>query len=401
MQRRFGHRGFPASEEVDRGTVIVARRSMRIGVVKEIKPDEYRVALTPAGARELAQRGHDVLVEIGAGEGSAFSDAAYAAAGAALASADATWADSDLLLKVKEPLPSEYPLLREGLVLFTYLHLAANEQLTRSLVESGTTCIAYETVETDARVLPLLAPMSEIAGRLAAQAGAYFLEKPLGGRGLLLGGVPGVAAGKVVVIGGGMVGYNAAVIALGLGASVTILERSIDRMRRLDEIFSGRVNLLMSSSLQVEESVADADVVIGAVLIPGALAPKLITRQMLGGMKEGAVLADVAIDQGGCAETSRPTTHSEPVYVVEGVTHYCVANMPGAVPITSTKALTNATLPYLEAIADYGLREAVARDRALARGVNVLDGKLTYEAVAEAHGLDYVPLEDVLPLSPV
>ena len=401
MQRRFGHRGFPASEEVDRGTVIVARRSMRIGVVKEIKPDEYRVALTPAGARELAQRGHDVLVEIGAGEGSAFSDAAYAAAGAALASADATWADSDLLLKVKEPLPSEYPLLREGLVLFTYLHLAANEQLTRSLVESGTTCIAYETVETDARVLPLLAPMSEIAGRLAAQAGAYFLEKPLGGRGLLLGGVPGVAAGKVVVIGGGMVGYNAAVIALGLGASVTILERSIDRMRRLDEIFSGRVNLLMSSSLQVEESVADADVVIGAVLIPGALAPKLITRQMLGGMKEGAVLADVAIDQGGCAETSRPTTHSEPVYVVEGVTHYCVANMPGAVPITSTKALTNATLPYVEAIADYGLRESVARDRALARGVNVLDGKLTYEAVAEAHGLDYVPLEDVLPLSPV
>ena len=401
MQRRFGHRGFPANEEVDRGTVIVARRSMRIGVVKEIKPDEYRVALTPAGARELAQRGHDVLVEIGAGEGSAFSDAAYAAAGAALASADATWADSDLLLKVKEPLPSEYPLLREGLVLFTYLHLAANEQLTRSLVESGTTCIAYETVETDARVLPLLAPMSEIAGRLAAQAGAYFLEKPLGGRGLLLGGVPGVAAGKVVVIGGGMVGYNAAVIALGLGASVTILERSIDRMRRLDEIFSRRVNLLMSSSLQVEESVADADVVIGAVLIPGALAPKLITRQMLGGMKEGAVLADVAIDQGGCAETSRPTTHSEPVYVVEGVTHYCVANMPGAVPITSTKALTNATLPYVEAIADYGLREAVARDRALARGVNVLDGKLTYEAVAEAHGLDYVPLEDVLPLSPV
>ena len=243
--------------------------------------------------------------------------------------------------------------------------------------------------------------MSEIAGRLAAQAGAYFLEKPLGGRGLLLGGVPGVAPGRVLVIGGGMVGYNAAVIALGLGANVTILERSIDRMRHLDEILSGRVSLVMSSSLQIEESVAEADVVIGAVLIPGAVAPKLVTREMLTAMKEGAVLCDVAIDQGGCAETSRPTTHSEPVYVVDGVTHYCVANMPGAVPITATKALTNVTLPYVEQIADHGLAEAVARDPALARGVNVLDGKITYEAVAEAHGLDFHPLEDVLPLSPV
>jgi alanine dehydrogenase len=243
--------------------------------------------------------------------------------------------------------------------------------------------------------------MSEIAGRLAAQAGAYFLEKPLGGRGLLLGGVPGVAPGRVVVIGGGIVGYNAAVIALGLGANVTILERSIDRMRHLDEILSGRVSLVMSSALQVAESVSEADVVIGAVLIPGARAPKLITREMLRGMKNGAVFCDVAIDQGGCAETSHPTTHSEPVYEVEGVTHYCVANMPGAVPVTSTKGLTNATLPYVEAIADHGLAEAVARDRALARGVNVLDGKVTYEAVAEAHGLDYTPLEDVLPLSPV
>ena len=243
--------------------------------------------------------------------------------------------------------------------------------------------------------------MSEIAGRLAAQAGAYFLEKPLGGRGLLLGGVPGVAPGRVVVIGGGIVGYNAAVIAIGLGANVTILERSIDRMRHLEEILSGRVSLLMSSSLQIEESVSEADVVIGAVLIPGALAPRLITREMVAGMKDGAVLADVAIDQGGCAETSRPTTHSEPVYKVEGVTHYCVANMPGAVPITSTKALTNATLPYVEAIADYGLAEAVARDQALARGVNVVEGKVTYEAVADAHGLDYRPLEEVLPLSAV
>jgi alanine dehydrogenase len=374
---------------------MVAAR-MKVGVAKEIKPDEYRVALTPAGARELVQRGHDVLVEAAAGEGSAFRDTAYEAVGARIVSVDDVWGDSELLLKVKEPLPSEFERLREGLVLFTYLHIAADEALTRALLDSGITAVAYETVETDQRALPLLAPMSEIAGRLAAQAGAYFLEKPLGGRGLLLAGVPGVAPGRVLVIGGGIVGYNAAVIALGLGATVTILDRSIDRMRQLDEVLSGRVSLVMSSSLQIEESVAEADVVIGAVLIPGALAPKLITREMLSGMKEGAVLCDVAIDQGGCAETSRPTTHSKPVYEVEGVTHYCVANMPGAVPITSTKALTNATLPYVEAIADRGLREAVARDQALARGVNVLEGRLTYEAVAEAHGLEYTPLEDVL-----
>jgi alanine dehydrogenase len=374
---------------------------VKVGVAKEIKSDEYRVALTPAGARELVQRGHDVVVETGAGEGSAFSDVAYEAAGARIAAVDEVWSDADLLLKVKEPIEPEYARLREGLVLFTYLHIAADEALTRALLESGIAAVAYETVETDSGALPLLAPMSEIAGRLAAQAGAYFLEKPLGGRGLLLGGVPGVAPGRVVIIGGGMVGYNAAVIAIGLGANVTILERSLDRMRHLEEVLSGRVSLVMSSSLQIEESVQDADVVIGAVLIPGALAPKLITREMVAGMKEGAVLADVAIDQGGCAETSRPTTHSEPVYTVEGVTHYCVANMPGAVPITSTKALTNATLPYVEAIADFGLAEAVARDPALARGVNVLDGKVTYEAVADAHGLDYRPLDDLLPLSPV
>jgi alanine dehydrogenase len=374
---------------------------VKIGVAKEIKADEYRVALTPAGARELGQRGHDVIVETGAGEGSAVSDAAYEAAGAVIASVDDVWADSELLLKVKEPVEPEYGRLRDGLVLFTYLHIAADEPLTRALLESGITAVAYETVETDAGGLPLLAPMSEIAGRLAAQAGAYFLEKPQGGRGLLLGGVPGVAPGRVVVIGGGMVGYNAAVIALGLGANVTILERSLDRMRHLEEILSGRVSLVMSSSLQIEESVQDADVVIGAVLIPGALAPKLITREMVSEMKDGSVLADVAIDQGGCAETSRPTTHSEPVYVVDGVTHYCVANMPGAVPITSTKALTNATLPYVEEIADYGLAEAVGRDLALARGVNVVGGRVTYEAVADAHGLDYHPLEETLPLSPV
>jgi alanine dehydrogenase len=374
---------------------------VKIGVAKEIKTDEYRVALTPAGALELTRRGHDVLIESGAGVGSAFSDAAYENVGARIASVHDVWSESDLLLKVKEPVAIEYPRLREGLVLFTYLHIAADQPLTHALVESGVTAVAYETVETEDRRLPLLAPMSEIAGRLAAQAGAYFLEKPLGGRGLLLGGVPGVAPGRVLVIGGGIVGYNAAVIAIGLGANVTILERSIDRMRHLDEILSGRVSLVMSSSLQIAESIKDADVVIGAVLIPGARAPKLITREMLRDMKEGSVFCDVAIDQGGCAETSRPTTHTQPVYEVEGVTHYCVANMPGAVPITATKALTNATLPYVEAIADHGLREAVARDRALALGVNVVDGKITYEAVADAHNLDYTPLEDVLPLAAV
>jgi alanine dehydrogenase len=373
---------------------------MRVGVAKEIKPDEYRVALTPAGARELVDRGHEVLIESGAGLGSSFPDEDYARAGARATSVDEVWEASDLLLKVKEPIEREYRRLREDLILFTYLHLAADEPLTRALVESGIAAVAYETVETERRALPLLAPMSEVAGRLAAQAGAYFLEKPLGGRGLLLGGVPGVAPGRVVIIGGGIVGYNSAVIALGLGAHVTILERSIDRMRHLEEVLSGRVTLLMSSTLQVEESVAGADVVIGAVLIPGALAPKLVTREMVRGMREGAVLCDVAIDQGGCAETSHPTTHTDPVYAVDGVTHYCVANMPGAVPITSTKALTNATLPYVEAIADHGLSEAVSRDRSLLCGVNVLDGKITYEAVAEAHGFDFTPIEDVLPLAP-
>ncbi|MBA2361740.1 MAG: alanine dehydrogenase [Actinobacteria bacterium] len=374
---------------------------MNVGVAKEIKKDEYRVALTPAGALELTRQGHNVIVEHGAGEGSAFPDSAYTAVGARMAAVEEVWADSDLVLKVKEPLPEEYDRLREGQILFTYLHLAASDELTRALMESGAACVAYETVETDERGLPLLAPMSEIAGRLAAQAGANFLEKPLGGRGLLLGGVPGVAPGKAVVIGGGMVGYNAAVIALGLGAEVTILERSIDRMRHLEEVLGARVTLLMSSSLQIEESVAEADLVVGAVLIPGALAPKLISREMVAGMKAGSVVCDVAIDQGGCVETSHPTTHSEPVFVVDGVIHYCVANMPGAVPITSTKALTNATTPYVEAIANHGLGEAIARDPELARGVNVLEGRVTYEAVAEAHGLDYSPLEDVLPLSPV
>jgi alanine dehydrogenase len=369
---------------------------VKIGVAKEIKTDEYRVALTPAGARELVQRGHDVFVEQGAGEGSSMADADYERAGAKIVSVDDAWGNAELLLKVKEPIEQEYARLRSDLVLFTYLHIAADLPLTRALVESGIKAVAYETVETEDRRLPLLAPMSEIAGRLASQAGAYFLEKPLGGRGLLLGGVPGVQPGKVLVLGGGVVGYNAAVIAIGLGAQVTILDRSIDRMRYLDEILSGRVSTVMSSTLQIESMIGDADLVIGAVLVPGARAPKLVTRDMLPGMKKGAVIVDVAIDQGGCVETAHATTHSDPVYEVDGVLHYCVANMPGGVPITSTKALTNATLPYVEAIADHGLAASVARDKALARGVNVLGGKITYQPVAEAHGLDYTPLGDLL-----
>jgi alanine dehydrogenase len=372
---------------------------VRIGVAKEIKTDEYRVALTPAGARELVLKGHDVLVETAAGDGSSFPDSDYERAGAHIVSVDDVWSQAEMLLKVKEPIAAEYPRLREGLVLFTYLHIAADEPLTRALVDSGIAAVAYETVETDDRRLPLLAPMSEIAGRLASQAGAYFLEKPLGGRGLLLGGVPGVSPGRVLVLGGGVVGYNAAIIAIGLGAQVTILDKSIDRMRYLDEILSGRVSTVMSSALQIESSIAEADLVIGAVLVPGARAPKLVTRAMLGVMKKGAVIVDVAIDQGGCVETARPTTHSDPVYEVDGITHYCVANMPGGVPITSTKALTNATLPYVEAIADRGLAEAVALDRALGRGVNVVEGKITYEPVAEAHDLGYTPLGDVLRLA--
>jgi alanine dehydrogenase len=374
---------------------------MRVGVAKEIKQDEYRVALTPAGAGELRQRGHEVVVETGAGAGSAFPDSDYEAVGARIVDVEEVWATADLVLKVKEPLPEEYRRLREGMILFTYLHLAADEDLTRALVASGATCIAYETVETDDGRLPLLAPMSEVAGRLATQMGAWALEKAQGGRGLLLGGVPGVPPAKVVVLGGGIVGYNAALIAVGMQADVWVLDKSVERMRDLEMMLDGRITLAMSNRLEIERAAADADLVIGAVLIPGARAPKLITRDMLAGLKQGAVLVDVAIDQGGCFETSRPTTHSDPTYVVDGIVHYCVANMPGAVPITSTFALTNVTLPYVEAIANQGVREAVARDHALARGVNVVDGKLTYEAVADAHGLEYSPLEQAFPLEPV
>ena len=374
---------------------------MRIGVAKEIKPDEHRVALTPAGARELTQKGHDVVVEQGAGEGSALPDAAYEAVGARIASVDDVWGSCDLVLKVKEPLAAEFDRLREGLILFTYLHLAADEALTRALLDSGAICIAYETVETDDRQLPLLAPMSEVAGRLATQMGAWALEKSQGGRGILLGGLPGVPPAKVVVLGGGIVGYNAALIAVGMQADVWVLDKSVQRMRDLEMMLDGRITLAMSNQLAIDEAVENADLVIGAVLIPGARAPKLITREMLPGLKPGAALVDVAIDQGGCFETSHPTTHSDPVYIVDGIVHYCVSNMPGAVPITSTAGLTNVTLPYVEQIADLGVREAIARSRPLGRGVNVFEGKLTYEAVAEAHGLDYSPLDEVLPLEAV
>jgi alanine dehydrogenase len=374
---------------------------VKIGVVKEIKPQEARVALTPAGARELVARGHDVVVEQGAGVGSSLPDESYVAAGASLATCDDVWASSELLLKVKEPLAAEYARLRPDLVLFTYLHLAPAPDLTQALIDSGATCVAYETVETDDHRLPLLAPMSEVAGRLAPQMGAHALEKAHGGRGVLLGGVAGVPPGKVAVLGGGIVGYNAALIAVGMQADVWVLDRSIDRMRELDPMLDGRATVAMSNTLQVEEAVSEADLVIGAVLVHGARAPKLVTRDMLGLMKPGSVLVDVAIDQGGCFETSRPTTHSDPTYEVDGIVHYCVANMPGAVPMTSTRALTNATLPYVEAIAERGLADAVRSDRTLARGVNVIAGRVTYQPVARDLGHVYIPLSEIVDGAPV
>jgi alanine dehydrogenase len=359
---------------------------MRIGVVKEIKQAEQRVALTPAGARELIGLGHDVLVEQGAGLGSALPDDAYAAVGARIVpTAHEVWLDSELLVKVKEPIESEYPLMHEGLILFTYLHLAPNRPLTKALVESGTTAVAYETVETAQGALPLLAPMSQIAGRLAAQAGAYFLQGPLGGPGILIGGVAGVAPARVVVIGGGVVGTQAARIALGSEAEVTILERSLERLHELDEYFGARARILMSDAIILEDELREADVVIGAVLVPGAVAPRLVTRDMLGLMKPRSVIVDVAIDQGGCFETSRPTTHADPVYDVDGVLHYCVANMPGAVPVTATRALTNATLPYLRRLAEQGADTAFADDPGFARGLNIRGGEIVYEPVATAY----------------
>ncbi len=371
---------------------------MKVGVVREIKQDESRVALTTAGVVELRRRGHDVLVESGAGEGSAMPDAEYAAAGATILDVDGVWAEAEMVLKVKEPLDGEYQRLSPGQILFTYLHLAAAPELTRGLCETGAVCLAYETVETRDGRLPLLAPMSEVAGRLSAQVGAYYLMKPLRGRGRLMGGVPGVLPAKVLVLGGGIVGYNAALIAQGMQADVTVFERSVDRMRELDVSLGRTVLMQMSGRHAIAEALPQADLVIGGVLVHGAKAPHLVTRDMLPSMQPGSVLVDVAIDQGGCFETSRPTTHSDPTYMVDGIVHYCVANMPGAVPITSTWALTNVTLPYVEAIADKGLHRALAEDPALALGVNVAAGEVTCEPVADAVGIRYTPLETVLPL---
>jgi alanine dehydrogenase len=358
---------------------------MKIGVPSEIKPDEYRVAITPAGVRELSARGHEVLVQASAGEGSAMADAQFAAQGARIVpDAPAVFEAAELVLKVKEPQPGEVELLREGQTLFTYLHLAAEPELAQGLRESGATCIAYETVEDAAGRLPLLAPMSEVAGKIATQAGAFMLEKPLGGRGILLGGVPGVAAATVLVIGGGVVGMNAAIIAIGMQADVFVFDRSIDRLRELEVAFAGRASTVHSSTLAIEEMLPAADLVIGAVLVHGGRAPHVISREQLRLMRRHAVLVDVSIDQGGCFETSRPTTHSAPTFEVEGITHYCVTNMPGAVPITSTYALTNATLPYVLALADSGVQDAMAADPGLAMGLNVRDGEITHPAVAEA-----------------
>jgi alanine dehydrogenase len=358
-----------------------------IGVPTEIKPDEYRVAITPAGVRELSTHGHEVLLQAGAGEGSAIADARFQAQGARIVpDAQAVFGEAELVLKVKEPQPEEVGMLREGQTLFTYLHLAAEPELASGLQRSGATCIAYETVEDGEGRLPLLAPMSEVAGKIATQAGAFMLEKPMGGRGILLGGVPGVAAATVLVIGGGVVGMNAAFIAIGMQADVFVFDRSIDRLRELEVAFGGRASTVYSSALAIEEMLPAADLVIGAVLVHGGRAPHVITREQLKLMKRHAVLVDVSIDQGGCFETSHPTTHSDPTFEVEEITHYCVTNMPGAVPITSTYALTNATLPYVLALAGYGVDGALERDPGLRLGLNVRDGEITYRAVAEALG---------------
>jgi alanine dehydrogenase len=370
---------------------------MRVGVPTETKADEYRVALTPAGVRELAVHDHEVLIQAGAGEGSAISDADYEAQGARVVpDAQAVFDEAELILKVKEPLSQEVELLRPEQVLFTFLHLAPAPDLTSGLCGSGATCIAYETVEDSNGRLPLLAPMSEVAGKIATQAGAFMLEKPLGGRGVLLGGVPGVPAATVMVIGGGVVGMNAAFIAIGMEADVFVYDKSIDRLRELDVAFGGRASTVYSSTLAIEEMLPLADLVIGAVLVHGARAPYVVHRDQLRLMRRRAVLVDVSIDQGGCFETSRPTTHSDPTFEVDDITHYCVTNMPGAVPITATYALTNATLPYVLALADYGVRGAIARDPGLRLGVNVAGGHVTHAAVAESVGMPFTPVDEVL-----
>ena len=367
---------------------------MIVGVPKEIKNHEYRVALVPAGARALIENGHKVLIEKSAGEGSGISDEEYRQVGAEISpSAQAVFGEAEMIVKVKEPLPVEYDLMHEGQILFTFLHLAPVLELTQALLRQKVIGIAYETVELADGSLPLLTPMSEIAGRISVQVGAYYLQKENGGSGVLLGGVPGVNAGNVTIIGGGVVGTNAAQMALGLGANVTILTRNVNRLRYLSEVLHGNLTTLVENSITIENSVINADLVVGAVLVPGARAPCLVTRDMLARMRKGSVIVDVAVDQGGCCETTKPTTHADPVFTVDGVVHYCVANMPAAVSRTSTFALTNVTLPYVLKLADLGYAEAMRTDAALRKGLNVFKGKLVYEPVAESLGLQYTPLE--------
>lgn len=370
---------------------------MKVGIPREVKNNEFRVAITPAGVHELVRNGHQVFIEQNAGVGSSITDEEYVSAGGQiLATADEVWATADLLLKVKEPIAEEYHRLRKDQTLFTYLHLAASKECTDALLESGTTAIAYETVETANRALPLLAPMSEVAGRLAPQVGAYHLMRSVGGRGVLPGGVPGTHAGECVVIGGGVSGWNATQIAVGMGFHVTLLDRDINKLREADKIFGTKVKTIVSNAYELEKAVIEADLVIGAVLIPGAKAPKLVTNELVAKMKPGSVLVDIAIDQGGCFEDSHPTTHAEPTFQVHNSVFYCVANMPGAVPNTSTYALTNATLPYIVSLANNGWVEALRRDSALALGLNTHDGKVVYKEVAEAHGLEHLELTSLL-----
>lgn len=371
-------------------------RSVKVGIPREVKNHEYRVAITPAGAHELVRNGHEVIIEAGAGWGSSITDQEYRAAGARIApTADDVWGSAELVLKVKEPVPEEYHRLREGQVLFTYLHLAASKRCTDALLQQGVTGVAYETVASPDGRLPLLAPMSEVAGRLAPQVGAYHLMRSGGGRGVLMGGVSGVYAAKVVVIGAGVSGMNAAAVALGMQAEVLLLDRDIDRLRQADAIYQGHLQTVASNTYEVEKAVLDADLVIGAVLVPGAKAPRLVSDALVARMKPGSVLVDISIDQGGCFECSRPTTHDEPVFAVHESLCYCVTNMPGAVPHTSTYALTNVTVPYAVELANHGWREAMRRDPGLAAGLNTHAGQLTNAAVAEAHGLPHVPFQDL------
>jgi alanine dehydrogenase len=370
---------------------------VKVGIPKEIKNNEFRVAITPAGVNELVRHGHEVVIETEAGVGSSITNDDYVRAGATiLPTADDVWASADMIMKVKEPIPSEYSKIRKGQILFTYLHLAASRECTDALVASGATAIAYETVEMPDRSLPLLAPMSEVAGRLAPQVGSQALMRPYGGRGVLMGGVSGVYAAKVVVLGAGVAGMNAAAIALGMQAEVLLFDTNINRLRHVDAIYQGHMQTIASNAYEIEHAIKDADMVIGAVLVPGAKAPKLVTNDMVSRMKPGSVLVDIAIDQGGCFEDSRPTTHADPTYPVHNSLFYCVANMPGAVPHTSTYALTNVTLPYAVAIADKGWKQAARDDHSLALGLNVHDGQITYAAVAEAFGLASLSLAEVL-----